>query len=115
MKMQSTTTRPGNVTGQRRATFKLVAGLCSAFLIINCSAPTEPVDIPQQVADPLLRPHLTQATRPLWRDHILAPKSELAWEEVPWRPSFLTGLREAGERGKPLLLWVMNGHPLGCT
>ncbi len=115
MNMQSKNSRPGNVAGQRTATFKLVAGFCLAFVTFSCAAPIEPVDIPAQVADPLLRPHLTQSTRPLWRDHILAPKSELTWEEVPWRPSFLTGLREAGERGKPLLLWVMNGHPLGCT
>ena len=51
----------------------------------------------------------------LWAEHISAPKTELAWEQIPWRPSFLTGLREAAAAEKPVLLWVMNGHPLGCT
>ena len=61
------------------------------------------------------RPTLSSETGSLWADHIVASESELAWEQIPWRPSFLTGLREAAAAEKPLLLWVMNGHPLGCT
>lgn len=60
-------------------------------------------------------PTLSSETGSLWADHIIAPETELAWEQIPWRPSFLTGLREAAAAEKPVLLWVMNGHPLGCT
>ncbi len=50
-----------------------------------------------------------------WRDHIQPDLSELAWEEIPWRTTFKDGLTAADVAGKPLLLWAMNGHPLGCT
>jgi hypothetical protein len=40
---------------------------------------------------------------------------DLAWESVPWLPSFAEGLDAARSAAKPVLLWVMNGHPLGCT
>ena len=50
-----------------------------------------------------------------WRERILPAPSELAWMQIPWRPSFAEGIIEARSQGRPLLLWVMNGHPLGCT
>lgn len=50
-----------------------------------------------------------------WRDHIKPSASELQWESIPWRDSFSEGILEADRQGKPLLLWAMNGHPLGCT
>ncbi len=49
------------------------------------------------------------------REQILPKQSELAWTRIPWRPSFQEGVAEAQVQGKPVLLWVMNGHPLGCT
>lgn len=58
---------------------------------------------------------LTDATIPAWRDHILPTHAERAWERIEWLPSFTAGLRRADEVNRPLLLWVMNGHPLGCT
>ncbi len=50
-----------------------------------------------------------------WRDHILPDESELAFERIGWLPTFAEGIARAGAEDKPLLLWVMNGHPLGCT
>ncbi len=50
-----------------------------------------------------------------WRDHILPETSELAWEKIPWLTTFKDGIDAADRAGKPLLLWTMNGHPLGCT
>lgn len=41
--------------------------------------------------------------------------TELSWETIPWTPAFGEGLERADEARKPVLLWVMNGHPLGCT
>jgi hypothetical protein len=37
------------------------------------------------------------------------------WAGVPWRVSLWEARREAAARGKPILLWEMDGHPLGCT
>lgn len=36
-------------------------------------------------------------------------------QSIPWETSFAAGLKTADKAGKPVLLWVMNGHPLGCT
>ena len=49
------------------------------------------------------------------RDRIRATESELSWEDLPWLTSYHDGLQKAAEEGRPLLLWVMNGHPLACT
>jgi len=51
----------------------------------------------------------------IWRDHILPTEVERAWTTVPWIPSLAEGLRFPDAASKPLLLWAMNGHPLGCT
>ena len=46
----------------------------------------------------------------------LTPKAEeLVWERVPWRPALWAAVTEAQKRDRPILLWTMNGHPLGCT
>lgn len=50
-----------------------------------------------------------------WRDHILPESSELAWEQIAWLTTFQDGILAAHTEDKPLLLWTMNGHPLGCT
>lgn len=38
-----------------------------------------------------------------------------AWQQIDWITSYRTGLEAASLAQKPILLWVMNGHPLGCT
>src|SRR3954447_3778569 len=50
-----------------------------------------------------------------WRKHILPDTGELAWQQIPWATTFKDGIAAADVAGKPLLLWTMNGHPLGCT
>ena len=50
-----------------------------------------------------------------WRAHLLPTDEELAFEAVPWLPSFREGVLAGDEQQKPVLLWAMNGHPLGCT
>ena len=51
----------------------------------------------------------------MWKDFIKPTEKELAWTQIPWRSTFYDGLIDADNSQKPLLLWVMNGHPLGCT
>ena len=45
----------------------------------------------------------------------LVPAAKAAWETIPWRSDLLAAREEAVKSGKPLFLWAMNGHPLGCT
>lgn len=58
---------------------------------------------------------LTDATYAKWRDHVLPKTWELAYQKIPWRPSFWEAVIEAQEKDKPILLWTMNGHPLCNT
>lgn len=46
---------------------------------------------------------------------VLPAIDELTVETVPWRPTFRDAALEADDRDRPILLWAMNGHPLGCT
>ena len=40
---------------------------------------------------------------------------ETYWKEIEWRPNFTDAIDEARSADKPILLWVMNGHPCGMT
>ncbi|NNF41754.1 MAG: hypothetical protein HKO59_13145 [Phycisphaerales bacterium] len=50
-----------------------------------------------------------------WLGFITPSPAETAWREIPWRASFWQGVVDAQIEGKPVLLWAMNGHPMGCT
>lgn len=45
----------------------------------------------------------------------LKPDTSESWRQIPWRISLLEGQRVAAKEGKPLFIWAMDGHPLGCT
>jgi hypothetical protein len=40
---------------------------------------------------------------------------EWAWATIPWETSLWDARRRAAAEGKPILLWEMDGNPLGCT
>jgi hypothetical protein len=47
---------------------------------------------------------------------LIKPKSsESKWEQIPWQTSLWEARQRAAAEGKPILLWEMDGHPLGCT
>jgi len=50
-----------------------------------------------------------------WRDDIRPHAKEECYLEIPWRESFYIAINEARQTDRPILLWAMNGHPLGCT
>ena len=60
-------------------------------------------------------PELSDSTLNHWRDYIRPSAQEQAFLEIPWRESFFTAVKEGQEKDRPILLWAMNGHPLGCT
>lgn len=44
----------------------------------------------------------------------VAPRGE-RWMSIPWEPDLAKARERAAREKKPLLMWVMDGHPLGCT
>lgn len=44
----------------------------------------------------------------------LQPPEE-AWTTIPWHSSLIPAQQMARKQGKPLFIWAMDGHPLGCT
>ena len=47
---------------------------------------------------------------------VIAPsKSEQAWLSIPWETDLAEARRKAAAENKPIFLWEMDGHPLGCT
>jgi hypothetical protein len=46
----------------------------------------------------------------------VTPRGETErWMEIPWESDLWTARQRAVAEGKPLLMWIMDGHPLGCT
>ena len=46
---------------------------------------------------------------------VLPGEDELAWREIPWATQLGEAALRADAAGRPILLWAMSGHPLGCT
>lgn len=40
---------------------------------------------------------------------------ESTWMRINWRTNLWQARKEAAKSGKPIYLWEMDGHPLGCT
>jgi hypothetical protein len=45
----------------------------------------------------------------------LQPSKDALWRTVPWKTSVLDAQQIAAKQNKPLFIWAMDGHPLGCT
>ena len=46
----------------------------------------------------------------------VAPKGEgERWTEIPWMTDLNAARAASAREGKPLFMWIMDGHPLGCT
>ena len=37
------------------------------------------------------------------------------WNEIDWYSDLVTAQHVAVKQKKPLFIWAMDGHPLGCT
>ncbi|YCM43543.1 hypothetical protein V2O64_19735 [Verrucomicrobiaceae bacterium 227] len=46
---------------------------------------------------------------------ILPKTEEKAWQEIDWKVDLWEARQEAAKTGKPIYLWEMDGHPLGCV
>lgn len=45
----------------------------------------------------------------------LEPAADEPWKTIPWKISLIEAQQEASESKKPLFIWAMDGHPMGCT
>ena len=46
---------------------------------------------------------------------LLRPDPDEPWRRVPWKISLLDAQKAAAKQQKPIFIWAMDGHPLGCT
>jgi hypothetical protein len=42
-------------------------------------------------------------------------QAEGKWTQIPWMLDLWDARKKAALLGKPILLWEMDGHPLGCV
>ena len=46
---------------------------------------------------------------------LLPPQEEPGWLGIDWETDLWKARERAAREGKPIFLWEMDGHPLGCT
>ncbi|MCH2211775.1 MAG: hypothetical protein MK110_10760 [Fuerstiella sp.] len=49
------------------------------------------------------------------RTQVISDSSEQSYCRIAWRTSVLQGIVDAQNNDKPVMIVLMNGHPLGCT
>lgn len=59
-------------------------------------------------------PPLTQQDAAKLRALIRPAEGEDPFDTIPWETDLWAARKKAAEAGKPILLWEMDGHPLGC-
>lgn len=71
---------------------------------------------------PLSLANLQAGAPPLTAENIAAviaatipTDTESAWLKIPWQTDLTGARKQAAAENKPLFLWEMDGHPLGCT
>lgn len=66
--------------------------------------------LPARAADPFDGRDIEQLRK------VIKPTAEESkWLEIPWQISLWEARQLAAREGKPILLWEMDGNPLGCT
>ena len=45
----------------------------------------------------------------------LQPSKNELWRTIPWKITLIDAQRVAVQEKKPIFIWAMDGHPLGCT
>jgi hypothetical protein len=83
-----------------RTRLGLLLGACAALLSTLSARAARPIEEEQ----------FTRLQRLIKPD-----PGEDKWARIPWLTSLWTARQTAARLGKPILLWEMDGHPLGCT
>ena len=64
---------------------------------------------PSVAAEPLSEGEMAQLRK------IIKPETnEDPFDKIPWQTDLWAARKKAAEVGKPVFLWEMDGHPLGC-
>jgi hypothetical protein len=77
----------------------LLSGLLATLVVLPKASASTPLS-PDDVA------RLRKVIRPL--------PGEDPFETIPWETNLWEARVKAAAAGKPILLWEMDGHPLGC-
>ena len=90
--------------------------LCATVLLLFC---TSKAAAATESADPWTSqwkaPDLNEISFRHWINFVRPNADELKWKKIGWRVKFESAVEEARRLQRPILLWTMNGHPLGCT
>ena len=57
---------------------------------------------------------LTEARYKQLCSELRSSENEL-WRTIPWKIDLLDAQQLAASENKPIFIWAMDGHPLGCT
>ena len=49
------------------------------------------------------------------RNLVKPDRADAKWTQIPWGTDLWEARTQAAREGKPILLWEMDGHPLGCV
>lgn len=79
--------------------------LLAAIALFLRPAPTSAAPLGEQ---------LTDAEFASVRKAVLPADGEDDFAKIPWLTSIWEARAKAAKEGKPILLWEMDGHPLGC-
>lgn len=58
-------------------------------------------------------PNVDESNFNNWMEFIEPSQQEMAWNQLRWHDSLELAVAEAKRLNRPILLWVMNGHPCG--
>ncbi|HEX5054686.1 MAG TPA: hypothetical protein VFZ65_23120 [Planctomycetota bacterium] len=94
--------------------FHALLALLSSSTLLAAQNPVaqDPVAQDPAAADP--QPRLDEQRFAELQRRLL-PDPEAPWRSIPWRIDLLAAQHEAAAQQKPLFVWAMDGHPLGCT
>ena len=79
------------------------------FALLAAALVLAALDTPTAAAPPL-----TAADATALRAVIRPLDGEDPFDTIPWEISLWDARKQAAAAGKPVLLWEMDGHPLGC-
>ncbi len=86
--------------------------MMSVAFVLFLAVSASPVPAQEKITRSL---NLTERSYAAIRKTILVRPSKEQWEKIPWRPNLAAAIAEGQDMDKPILLWMMNGHPCGMT
>lgn len=89
--------------------------LCVTVVLVCALKATAATESADPWASQWQAPDLNEKTYRHWVNFVRPNPDELKWKKIGWRVKFMDAIEEARRLQRPVLLWTMNGHPLGCT